>query len=1121
MCAAPDHDRLSEGGQISGDGGGSLDRPERPLTLLVAHHGPRRSWHIDLAPLHQYISRVLLVENGSGAYLLPVLRKALPACPVDHLPLAGDDPPGEWNRGLRDAMEVEGGWVLLLPAGCGVLVDRHFSLPDQLAPFSLLHRRQFRRVAVWRPALLPAGEGCLSIDTDGSLRVDAAFNSGQCHPGMVIVEQSTRSVHESRKPLDAALAACRSGAGAEADLDAAERLFGLGRFQEANFWYRRCLADGIDGAERWTALYHRACCLLETGSSWAVVEAALAEAFDENPDRAEPLYHLARHYLESGDNRKAFELAAVGVGLGPPRTPQPFEYPVYQYELPRVYMAAALALGRNVECVREANRTLRRSGLPEKERDEIAGLRSRAVAHCQPVLPLSIRRRNRIVVISAFRNAGAFLRRCMDSLVSQDYPRSRFILIDDASTDGALDDAEVSDPRFTVIRNPERRGAIRNQLDAIKEHCGPEDIVVYVDGDDRLIDDGALSYINDFFNSTRCLVMYGQYRDSRERYGRCEPIVETGGSVLDAVGPMHFPMHVRAHRAALVERLEEIDPALHRLRDDGGEFLDAVADMAVMRAIMQLAGLERIRYNDRILYEYNAGNPESHYRAVERRQLQDRQARILHSRPPLPQVGDRNRAAVPVCVQDSAKARLLLVALDGITPRLIRKWAVKGHLPALAKLLKSDHVRDITVPRGFGNDACWTSFSTGVLPDEHGYYFRNRWCPAEHGLKFCDLENELGGETFWEQQADTDLEMAIIDMPEVKHAGRVNGLEVTDWVTHARLGPPRFFPAGLKEDWVGRFGVDPTGGNTETMATRTGRQFVKLRDQLLATVEQKTRAALHCLDRGGWDLFALAYTQGHDVGHQFWHVHDPAHPAHRPIWRERYGDPLLQMYQAIDRGLGRLIDRAGDGTRVMVVAGLAMEAKVSCSAVLDEILWAIEQAVFGGYESHVTRRDLKQRRFFAVPHNNLSGTVRLNLQGRETAAGLVKQGDEYRRTLDVLQDCLGRVVNADTGEPVVGELVRTQEVYSGSRVDDLPDLFVIWNRSSPIRRITSPWFDEIALRPKGVTDTRSGDHVGKAEMITNFEPPFPGSGPVPVQDIASVLVDLVKAGSGLRAGHRE
>jgi predicted AlkP superfamily phosphohydrolase/phosphomutase len=529
--------------------------------------------------------------------------------------------------------------------------------------------------------------------------------------------------------------------------------------------------------------------------------------------------------------------------------------------------------------------------------------------------------------------------------------------------------------------------------------------------------------------------------------------------------------------------------------------------MALMRALMQLAGLEHVRYNDRILYEYNTRNPESHYRAFERRQLQDRQGRLLLTREPLewvPSYLPKDRQPEPASVRGTG---LLFIALDGMTPRLIHRWASEGLLPNLGKVIDTGHVRDIEVPKGFGNDAFWNSLATGRLPDEHGYYYRNFWRPDEYKLSFYDLDNELGGEPFWGELSDSDLEMAIVDMPEVKHAGRANGLEVTEWVTHARLLPPRFVPAELKDDWIGRFGTDPTHGNTETMRPRNRRQFVALMDQLLGTVEQKTRAALHYLDRGGWDLFAVAYTQGHDVGHQFWHIHDPTHPNHRRDWLQRYGDPVLQMYQSIDRSVGRLIEQAGRDAGVMIVAGVAMEAKVSCNAVLDEILWAIENAMYGPYRKEALRKDRTLRRFFAVPHNNLSGTIRLNLKGRE-AQGLIEPGTEYRRTLDKLEHCLRQVINRDTGEPVVDEIVRIQDAYQGTRVHALPDMFALWNRRSPIKSIRSPWFDKITLQPRSVTDTRSGDHVCEAEMITNFDPPF-GKGPIPVQDIASGLIGLL------------
>lgn len=1080
------------------------------LTLLVTQAGRRRSWHLDFTSVRPYVSRVLLVESGTGSYLLPLLGKALPGVDVEHLPLAGDDPPAERTRRLRRKLGNGSRWVLVLNAGCNVSVGRHFGMPAGLTPRNLVHRARTGGLAYWFPALTPDDPAYFSIVPSGRVCVNAAFARDACHDGLVIDDHGVcgESKKELALKLDAALSEHRASHEPAPGFDIAECHFRLDKYLEAEFWYRRYLDEGEDQEKRWLAQYRLACCRQYLGKPWPVVEAALAAAFDAAPDRAEPLHRLARHYLEAGDYGKAFDLAAVGMEIPPPRTAQPFEFSIYQYELPLTYMACAAELGRHRDCAGAANQVLRRPGVPDEARDEALGLRSRAVARFQPFYPLSLRRRNRIVVIVPFRNAGEFLRRCVDSLAVQDYQDCRFVLIDDASDDGALDALDIVDPRFTLIRNGRRVGAIGNQVRAIDEYCRPDDIVVYVDGDDRLACDDALSHINDFFNATRCWVMYGQYTDSRGRHGCCEPITEQSGGVLDAVADMHFPMHVRAHRAGLIGRLREIDPALTRLRDDDGEFLDAIADMAMMHAVMQLAGLDRIRYNDRVLYEYNSGNPASHYCELERRQLQDRQCRALQSREALQPAAAYMPGETGAGKGAPARTRYLFIALDGMTPRLVHQWAADGLLPNLEKIIQAGQVRDIIVPKGFGNDAFWNSLVTGRLPDEHGYYYRRRFRPESYELDFHDPDHELDGETFWEKLSDSDLEMAIIDIPDVKHAGRVNGLEVTEWVTHARLMPSRFAPAGLERDWIERFGTDPTHGNTETMARRTGRQFVELRDRLLATVEQKTRAALHYLDRGGWDLFAAGFSQGHDVGHQFWHVHDPTHPAHRPLWLQRYGDPMLQMYQGVDRAVGRLAARAGQGAGVMIVTGVAMEAKSSCNEVLDEMLWVVESTEYGPPAEGASRGDLRQRRFFAVPHNNLSGAVRINLKGRE-ASGLVEPGRDYRRTLDTLEHWLRQVINEDTGEPVVEELVRIQDVCRGERANALPDLLVLWRRAAPIRRIGSPWLGEVVLRPRGFTDTRTGDHVGRAELAATFDLPFPAHQAVPVRDIAPALVRIL------------
>ncbi|HKI73822.1 MAG TPA: hypothetical protein VJ998_04230 [Pseudomonadales bacterium] len=77
-------------------------------------------------------------------------------------------------------------------------------------------------------------------------------------------------------------------------------------------------------------------------------------------------------------------------------------------------------------------------------------------------------------------------------------------------------------------------------------------------------------------------------------------------------------------------------------------------------------------------------------------------------------------------------------------------------------------------------------------------------------------------------------------------------------------------------------------------------------------------------------------------------------------------------------------------------------------------------------------------------------------------------------------------------------------------MDALPDMLLVWNRNAPIRRVRSPWFEESEVRPTGVTDTRSGDHLGQAELAASFELPFPEGESVTVRDIAPWLAALIQ-----------
>ncbi|MFZ0485517.1 MAG: tetratricopeptide repeat protein, partial [Arenicellales bacterium] len=250
----------------------------------------------------------------------------------------------ERTRQFRDGMRTCSDWLLVLNAGCNASIDRRFRLPDRSIPHSVIHRSRDRTTARWAPSLVPGDPECVAIDNSGRVVVNSGFSEDACHDGLCIDDPHGFDPPKQTlvSNLKRALAACSQEDDPELMFDIAGYHFELGRYADAEFWFRRYVMEGRDEEKRWIARYRTARCGQFSGKPWPVVEAGLAEAFDADPDRAEPLYHLARHYLEQGQWKKALDLAAVGMDLDVPATQYPFEFSIYQYELPVTYMACAV-----------------------------------------------------------------------------------------------------------------------------------------------------------------------------------------------------------------------------------------------------------------------------------------------------------------------------------------------------------------------------------------------------------------------------------------------------------------------------------------------------------------------------------------------------------------------------------------------------------------------------------------------------------------------------------------------------------------------------------------------------------------------------------------------------------
>lgn len=488
-------------------------------------------------------------------------------------------------------------------------------------------------------------------------------------------------------------------------------------------------------------------------------------------------------------------------------------------------------------------------------------------------------------------------------------------------------------------------------------------------------------------------------------------------------------------------------------------------------------------------------------------------------------------------------SKILFIGIDALDKDLILRWAKEGLLPSFRTLLEKGAWELTTNPPGLYVGAVWPSFFTGVSPARHGRYCHTQITPGTYdNHRFHASEIKWG--PFWNDLSRAGKRLAVIDVPKTFLCRNLNGIQIVDWGTHdPDAAGFCTWPTSLATEVEARFGRDPVGACDKE--GRGDEELEALRDALLNRIERKAEISRYFLEQGGWDLFLTVFSESHCAGHQFWHLHDPTHPKHDEEMARYLGDPIQDIYIAIDAAVGQLLERVGSQTTVFVLASHGMGPHYSGNFLLDEILRRLENAKLSMTHRKMAealrwiwertplalRKPLRpvqnriQRRLaealpafnilgthqcFQVPNNDVFGGIRIKLVGREPH-GRIRPGAECEAFCEELSRDLLTLVNLDTGKPVVRKVLRTADLYHGEQMDHLPDLMVEWNQEAPISSIYSPKTGRI----EGIfSGNRTGDHKPNGIFMVMGPSITPGrlERTVSIMDFAPTLALLLGVG---------
>ena len=369
----------------------------------------------------------------------------------------------------------------------------------------------------------------------------------------------------------------------------------------------------------------------------------------------------------------------------------------------------------------------------------------------------------------------------------------------------------------------------------------------------------------------------------------------------------------------------------------------------------------------------------------------------------------------------TSPTRLLFLEVDAGDKLLVQDWARDGTLPTFARLLREGLVGDSESVDGFFVGATWPSLYTGANPANHGIHSLVQLKPGTYDFFRCHTGEALRREPFWEALSRDGRRVAVLDFPLSGLSRDINGIQSVEWGSHDANYGFCATPAAFETDLRQRFGLHPLTESCNR-ENRAPQDFVELRDRLVQGARTKAAITTHYLRQGGWDFFGQVFTESHCIGHQCWHLHDPGHPAFDPAVTAVTGDPMREVYRAIDQGLGEILACAGPETTVIVLLGHRMAHKFGAQFLLPRILAGLGVAVLQAPRATpVTRLDDNLTRVWqALPaalRESLAAPRRL---ARDWLDARRPQGPVLPPSVTALHAAHSQVFLMDNGFPASG-----------------------------------------------------------------------------------------------------
>ena len=255
---------------------------------------------------------------------------------------------------------------------------------------------------------------------------------------------------------------------------------------------------------------------------------------------------------------------------------------------------------------------------------------------------------------------------------------------------------------------------------------------------------------------------------------------------------------------------------------------------------------------------------------------------------------------------------LIAIGLDSADPDLIDQWATAGHLPHISRLREEGAYCPLRGPDQYLSEQAWTLVLTGCEATQTGYWSRWKFDPGSYACP------DTGAYDFAQYPQlfalGPEYRTAIFDVPQARVSDGVNGVQVQAWGARSARTNSLSNAPDLLVQLTNKHGGHPAL-ERDHASHWNPLALAWLERALRKGIARRTAICLDLLDREPWDLFFTVFGETHSAGHYFWHLSQP-HPLLESRPKAAH-DPLLRVFQAVDRAIGAISAAHPDATLLL------------------------------------------------------------------------------------------------------------------------------------------------------------------------------------------------------------